>query len=79
MALYPDRVEIHDYKTDISDRFESEYVMQLSIYAHAARGFYDKPVECYIDYVSRGIMKRIDILPMEKIEERVRSYQDGLL
>ena len=79
MALYPDRVEIHDYKTDISDRFESEYVMQLSIYAHAASGFYDKPVECYIDYVSRGIMKRIDILPMEKIEERVRSYQDGLL
>jgi hypothetical protein len=53
MALYPDRVEIHDYKTDVSDRFEDEYVIQLSVYAYAAAGFYDKPVDCYIDYVSR--------------------------
>ena len=79
LALYPDHIEIHDYKTDVSDKFESEYIMQLSIYAHAANRFYDKNVRCFIDYVSRGSMKEIDILPMSIIKERVENYLHGLL
>ena len=71
LAIYRDHIEIHDYKTDVSDRFESEYIMQLSIYAHAASRFYNKRVECYIDYVSQGITKRIEILPIDAIIERV--------
>ena len=71
LVLYPDRIEVHDYKTDVSDRFESEYIMQLSIYAHAVQGFYNKPVDCYIDYVSRGIFKRIEPLDMSLVKKRV--------
>lgn len=71
LALYPDHVEIHDYKTDVSDRFEEEYKVQLSVYAYAAQKYYGKPVECHIDYVSRGLNKRIEIVPMEVISERV--------
>lgn len=78
LVLYPDRVEVHDYKTDISDRFEKEYAMQLSIYAHAVLEFYHLPVECYIDYVSRGLTKKIDVLPMEKIIERAMSNVESL-
>jgi ATP-dependent exoDNAse (exonuclease V) beta subunit len=32
LAVYEDHVEIHDYKTDISEQFEDEYRVQLSIY-----------------------------------------------
>ncbi len=78
MALYPDRIEIHDYKTDVSDRFEDEYVIQLSVYAYAAAGFYDKQVDCYIDYVSRGNSKKIDIVPIEKIMQRAISVVESL-
>ena len=74
LVLYPDRIEIHDYKTDVSDRFESEYIMQLSIYAHAANQYYHKNVRCFIDYVSRGISKEINILPMDDIRQRVMAY-----
>lgn len=73
LVVYPDRIEIHDYKTDVTDRFETEYKVQLSIYAHAAGGFYGKPVRCFIDYVSRDI-PAVDFepLPMSLIEERVQ-------
>ncbi len=32
LAVYDDHVEIHDYKTDVSEQFEEEYRVQLSIY-----------------------------------------------
>ena len=74
MAIFPDHVEIHDYKTDVSDRFESEYIVQLSVYSYVAQQIYDMPVDTYIDYVSQGISKRIDIVPMDCIVSRVRRY-----
>ena len=74
LVYYDDHLEIHDYKTDVSDRFESEYIVQLSIYAYAAMKYYNLPVECYIDYVSRGVSKRIDIVPYEEIVSRVVAY-----
>ena len=78
LVLYPDRIEVHDYKTDVSDRFEQEYIMQLSIYAYAAEGFYHKQVDCFIDYVSRGVSKKIEVLPMDKIVQRVLENVESL-
>lgn len=74
LAVYPDHIEVHDYKTDVSDRFEHEYEVQLSVYAYAAELFYKKPVDCYIDYVSRGIVKEVSRIPMEEIARRVGRY-----
>lgn len=73
LALYPDHVEVHDYKTDVSDRFEREYEVQLSVYAYAVEGFYHKPVECYIDYVSRGQVKKVEIVPISEIKDRAKT------
>ncbi len=72
IAIFPDRVEIHDYKTDEADRFEDEYKIQLSVYAHAASGFYGRKAVCQIDYVSQGRAVRFDPLPLDVIGERVR-------
>lgn len=64
LAVFPDRIEIHDYKTDVDRRFENEYRIQLSVYAHAAGEFYGKPVKCVIDYVH--IDERVEFEPLEK-------------
>ncbi len=70
-AEFPDRVEIHDYKTDVTDRFEGEYMMQLSVYAHAAAAATGKPALCVIDYVSRGIRREFEPLDIEAVRERL--------
>ncbi|MBQ3684954.1 MAG: UvrD-helicase domain-containing protein [Candidatus Methanomethylophilaceae archaeon] len=70
LAIYPDRVEIHDWKTDASDRFEPEYRLQLSVYAHAASSFYRKPAVCIIDYLGLGRSVRFDPMPLDTIRER---------
>jgi len=70
LAIYPDHMEVHDYKTDVSDRFESEYIIQLSVYAYAVQAFYGKRVECYIDYVSRGVTKQVEIADFQEIRAR---------
>lgn len=76
-VLYPDRVEIHDYKTDVSDRFEEEYEMQLSIYAHAAMEFTGRTkAVCVIDYVSMGTEHRFDPMPKSVIAKRLKEYLD---
>ena len=75
MAVYfHDRVEIHDYKTDSSDRFEPEYRIQLSVYAHAAmRHFHNIPrAVCIIDYLNQERRVVFEPLPMEDIEKRAR-------
>ncbi len=72
IAIYPDRIEIHDYKTDEIDRFEDEYKIQLSVYAHAASGFYGgRKAVCFIDYVSQGRTVEFEPLPIERIRERI--------
>ena len=55
VAVYPDWVEIHDYKTDAmrTPEVEREYMLQLSVYAYAAMGYYGKEkAVCVLDYVS---------------------------
>ena len=73
LAIYPDRVEIHDWKTDASDRFESEYRLQLSVYAHAASAYYEKPAVCIIDYLGLGRSVKFDPMPLDTIRERTRA------
>lgn len=73
IAIYPDRIEIHDYKTDVTDRFQSEYVFQLSVYAHAAMSFYGLPARCHIDYISQGKCYDFDPSPMTVIESKVEK------
>jgi ATP-dependent helicase/nuclease subunit A len=72
LAVYPDRVEVHDWKTDAEDRFEAEYKVQLSVYAHAAEAFFKKPVGCFIDYVGMGRTVAFEPVPIGVVEERVR-------
>jgi len=74
MAVRPDIIEIHDYKTDMEMTYESEYRVQLSVYAHAASEFYGRPAKCFIDYVSRGKTSEFEPLPKEVIRERVLRY-----
>ncbi len=66
-----DVIEIHDYKTDVLDRFESEYRLQLSVYAHAASGYYRRPARCFIEYVSMGRTVEFEPLGMEVVIDRV--------
>lgn len=71
LAIYDDRIEVHDYKTDVTNRFESEYEFQLSVYANAAKDYYGKPVVCFIDYVSQGRSKEFEPMSMEVLTEEV--------
>ncbi len=50
-----DHVEVHDYKTDltIGPEREYEYKVQVSVYAHTLARFYNLPVKCYLQYLSR--------------------------
>ena len=71
---YGDHVEIHDWKTDVTKRFEKEYMFQLSVYAHVASGFTGKPARCFIQYISLGETKEFEPLPYDVVLSRVKDY-----
>ena len=72
IAVFPDRVEIHDYKTDETPRFRDLYTFQLSVYAQAASVHYGLPVRCFIDYVSTDLPPdEVQVWPMNLIAEHV--------
>ncbi|MCL1984528.1 MAG: UvrD-helicase domain-containing protein, partial [Methanomassiliicoccaceae archaeon] len=66
LAVFDDRTEVHDFKTDMNRINEPRYVIQLSVYAHAAASL-GRPVICYIDYVSQGISVNVPILTAKEI------------
>ena len=70
---YGDRVEIHDYKTDVTRTFEQEYRFQLSVYAQIAARDTRKPVKCFIQYLSQEATVEFDPEPMETIVARTRE------
>ena len=78
LALYPDKVVVHDYKTDAVVRpdIEKEYMLQLSVYAQAASSYYSLPAKCVIDYVSLGETKEFVPMGIPEIRERVMRYID---
>ena len=75
IAGYDDCIEIHDWKTDseMDPKILEEYKLQLSVYAHAAMGYYGKKVKCFIQYVSLGETVPFEPISIEKIEERVKE------
>lgn len=76
IACYGDRIEIHDWKTDreIDPDVLEEYRLQLSVYAHAAMGYYGKKeVRCFVHYVSRGKTVSVNMLGLDVIERRVKD------
>ena len=74
LAVYPDHVEVHDYKTDVECIYEPEYRIQLSVYAHAASAYFKRPASCVIDYVSQGKQVMFDPLDISIIAERIVEY-----
>ena len=75
LAVYPDHIEIHDYKTDseMSDAIDFEYRLQLSVYAHAASAYYGLPARCFLDYVSLRKVVEFDPMDMDCVKGRVFS------
>lgn len=71
-AEFEDRVEIHDWKTDISKDNLEEYKLQLSVYAHAASSL-GKPVKCWVHFLTLGNSVPFDPLPIEFIEARTKE------
>ena len=67
LAIYDDRIEIIDYKTDVSKNNHSEYIKQLSIYYHAVNGYYNKKTVCKIYYVSLDEVVEVEPLDLEDI------------
>lgn len=68
LLQFGDRMEIHDYKTDVSDRFQREYEIQLSVYAMGVGMCYPgRPVRCFIDYVSQGRTVEFEPIPRERL------------
>lgn len=77
-AEFDDHVEVHDWKTDATDRLRDEYAVQLSVYAYAAEAATGKPVRCFIQYLSNGVgTVEVDRVPMEEIVQRVETLLDG--
>ena len=77
LVEYDDRIEIHDYKTDMDDDYEKQYRLQLSVYAQAVQSL-GKKVECYLDYVSLKQTKRIEPQTLDDIKERIAEYKRSL-
>ena len=73
LAVFPDRVEIHDYKTDIDKAYLPKYEVQMSVYALSARSHFGLPVKCFIDFLSMKETSEIIPLPLDEIEKRVKT------
>jgi len=68
LAIYGDRIEIIDYKSDLDSLNEDEYRKQLSIYYHVLSQVYpQKNIVCKLYYVCLGNIKDIKPLSMEEI------------
>lgn len=78
IAIFPDRVEVHDYKTDMNMKNHSRYEVQVSVYHHAVSAYFQRPVECMIDYVSQKESKKANILSLEEISRLIKIYAPDL-
>ncbi len=77
IAEYDDRIEIHDYKTDMDHCFLNQYRLQLSIYALAAQSI-GKKVECFIDFVALNETVPVEPDTMEFVRECIAEYRRRL-
>ena len=73
LAIFPDRVEVHDYKTDGDKAFLPKYEVQLSVYALSAGSCFNRPVKCFVDFLSLKETVEIRPLTLEDIEKKVKT------
>jgi hypothetical protein len=74
VAVYPDRVEVHDFKTDGNRRNEEAYRVQVSVYAHAAASL-GKPVQCFLQYLSQGMTVELETMPLTELQQRADALR----
>jgi superfamily I DNA/RNA helicase len=68
----PERVEIVDYKTDVSRRAEPEYRKQLSVYYHVLTSVYDdRGVTAKIYYTADDEVISVSPMSLEELQELV--------
>ena len=77
IAEYDDRIEIHDYKTDMDHCFENQYRLQLSIYALAAQSI-GKKVDCYIDYVALKETVKVEPESLDYVRKCIAEYREQM-
>lgn len=73
-AEFPDRIEVHDWKTDAEPVYVNEYKLQLTVYAHVLAHMMNKPVTCHIDWLTQGRSEEFQPLPMDLIIERAKEF-----
>ena len=73
LAIFEDRVEIIDYKTDASKLNHEEYKKQLSVYYYAVYDFFKLPVKCKIFYVSQKEVTEIEPILREELTRLVEG------
>jgi len=70
LAIYDNRIEIIDYKSDQDYLNEEEYRKQLSVYYHVIRQVYpQKNISCKLYYVCLDNIKDIEPLSIEEIND----------
>jgi len=67
IAVFPDRAEVHDYKTDADESNIEKYRIQVSIYAAVVSSYLGRRTEGFVDFVSLGTMRKVDLLTMNEI------------
>ncbi|EMA69975.1 UvrD-helicase domain-containing protein [Halorubrum kocurii] len=76
LHVTPDRVDIIDYKTDLTTHAEDEYEKQLSIYYHVVVDQYpDRSVSASIFYTADGDRRKIHPLSKSELRELVRTHR----
>jgi ATP-dependent exoDNAse (exonuclease V) beta subunit len=72
----PTEIDIIDYKTDRTQRAETEYRKQLSAYYHVLSACYpDKDVTASIFYTVDGQREFIDPLTLDQLQDLVRNAE----
>lgn len=67
LVIYDDKIEIIDYKTDVSKINHEEYRKQLSIYYYVVKEYFKKNTICKIYYVSLGEVVEIDPIQYDEL------------
>lgn len=73
-AEFPDRIEVHDWKTDAEKIYENEYMVQLSVYAAVLREVKKKPVEAFIDWLTLGESEPVTECSRDEMLRRAKDF-----
>lgn len=77
LAIWDDRAEIHDWKTDSDRRNHDSYVVQLSVYKLVVESVLKRPVRCFVQYVRDCEAVEIEPKTLEDIAVIVADTQNA--